>query len=46
MIVVVEAVLAVVGYEDVGPAVVVIIADGDAEATAVVGDSGFGGYVG
>ncbi len=46
MVVVIEAVLAVVGDEKVGVAVVVVVADGYAKAPAVVGDSCFRGYVG
>ena len=37
----VEAVFAVVGDVDVGPAVVVVIGDGDAEAPTFVGDARF-----
>ena len=46
VVVVVEAVLAEVGDVDVGPAVVVVVADGYAEAPAVVGDAGLGRDVG
>ncbi len=40
VIVVVEAVAAPVGHEDVGPAVIVVIGNGHAKAPAVVGDAG------
>ena len=45
MIVVIQTVLAPVGHEDVGPAIVVIIGDCGAESPAVVGDTGLGGYI-
>ncbi len=45
VIVVKEAVLSPVGDEDIGPAVVVIICDGYAEAPAIVGDAGLGRHV-
>src|ERR1017187_9947272 len=40
VVVVVQPVFAIVGYEDIGPAVVVVVADCDAEAPAVVGHAG------
>ena len=46
MVVAVEPVVAEVGNKDVGPAVVVEIRDGHAEAPAVVGDAGLVGHVG
>ena len=45
-VVVVEAALAVVGDEDVGEAVVVVVGGDGADAPAVVGDAGFCGDVG
>ena len=39
MIVVIEAVLAIVGNEDIRPTVVVIVANSDAETPAVIGDA-------
>ena len=46
MIVVVQAVLSVVADEDVGPAIVVVVANGHAESPAVVGDAGLFGNIG
>src|SRR5207302_1706388 len=46
VIVVVEAVFAVVGDVNVGPAVVIVVGHGDAKAPAVVGDAGLIGDVG
>src|SRR5207248_4154418 len=39
VVVAIEAVLAVVGYVDVRPAIVVVVGYGDAEAPALVGDA-------
>ena len=46
MVVVVEAVLAVVAHIDVGPAVVVVVGDRAAIAPAVVGHAGLGAHIG
>ena len=46
VIVVVEAVLAVVAHIDVRPAVVVVVGDADAVAPAVIGDAGLRGDIG
>ncbi len=45
MIVVIEAVLAEIADVHIRPAVVIVIADGDAEAPAVVGYAGLCGHV-
>src|ERR1017187_8188362 len=40
VVVVVQPVFAIVRYEDIGPAVVVVVADCNAEAPAVIGHAG------
>jgi hypothetical protein len=45
-VVAVEAVVAVVGEEQVLEAVVVVVADADAHSPAGIGESGFGGHIG
>ena len=46
MIVVVEAILAEVGDIHIGPAIVVVVADGHAKSPAIVGHAGFGRDIG
>ena len=42
----VEPVFAKIGYIDIGPAIVIVIADHNAKAPSLVGHSGFVSYVG
>ena len=46
MVVVIQAVFAEVRDVEIGPAIVIVIADGDAEAPAFVGDAGLFGHIG
>ena len=45
MIVVIETVLAVVGHVDVGPAIIVVIADSHTKAPSFIGHAGLCSYI-
>jgi hypothetical protein len=46
MVVVIEAILAVVGHENIRPAIIVVVGHSDAETPSIIGDARLGGYVG